>query len=238
MQRNIFVFLFSLFIMAGCVNVEKEADNHFRKADELKAKGDFAGAVSEYGIIIYKYSESSFTPKAEKLKAECEKEIEIAKTVSVADLLVNGKYNDAGLFILRDLINKNPGSYTSAEINKRIDSLTGNQAEESLNAAMESQKKGRYAEAIESYNKILLAFPNIKEKAQIQGYIAQCEDEISRQKTLGEQQKKQSEADRKRAEEEKKKKELELAEKEKAQKELKKKQSIENALKSLKEKTK
>ncbi|MDD5772565.1 MAG: hypothetical protein PHX78_03765 [bacterium] len=231
MQRKIFIFIFSLFLMAGCVNVEKEAEDHFRKGEELEANGNFAGAISEYGIIIYKYSESSLVEKAEKSKADCEKEMEIEKTVSIADILVNEKYNDAGLFILRDLINKNPGSYISGEINKRIDSLTGNQAENSLSSAMELQKKGKYIEAIEAYNKILQAFPNSKDKDQILGYISQCEDEIGRQKTLGAQQKKQ-------AEEERKKKELELAEKEKAQKELKKKQSIENALKSLKEKTK
>ncbi len=231
MQRKIFVFLFSLFLITGCVNIEKEVEDHFRKAEELKLKGNFAGAISEYGIIVYKYSESSLVSKAEKSKADCEKEIEIAKTVSIADMLIEAKYNDAGLFILRNLIDKNPSFYISEEINKKISSLTDNQAENSLSAAMELQKKGKYTEAIESYNKFITAFPNSKEKGQIQRYISQCEEEIARQKVLEGQQKKQ-------AEEERRKKELDLAEKEKAQKESKKKQSIENALKSLKEKTK
>ncbi|MEW6088718.1 MAG: tetratricopeptide repeat protein [bacterium] len=238
MRRKYFIFLFAFFLLAGCVNVEKEADNHFRRAEDLKSQGDFSGAVQEYRIIVYKYSKSSLAPRAWQSIADCEKEIDIAKTVMVADTLINEKYNDAGLFVLRDLINKYPGGYLSGEISKKIDSLTGGQAENLLNMAMEFQKKGKYTEAIESYEKFMNAFPNSKEKDNIQLYISQCREEIARQKSLEEKQKRQTELDQKKAEEERKKKETELAEKEKQQKEIKKKQSIEDALKSLKEKTK
>lgn len=224
MQRKTFVFLFSLFLMAGCIKGDKKANVHFLKAEKLRSNGNFTGAVSECGIIIYKYSKSSLVSKAEKLKADCEKEIEIAKTISTADMLIDAKYYDAGQLVLQNLIDNNPSTSLSEEINKKISSLTDNQAENSLSAAMELQKKGKYTQAIESYNKIIQAFPNSKEKDKIQRYISQCRAEISRIKTLG--QKKQAEENRKRAEEEKKQKELE------------KKQSIENALKSLKDKTK
>ncbi|MBI5417153.1 tetratricopeptide repeat protein [Candidatus Poribacteria bacterium] len=244
MKRNlIIIFILSIFIIIpGCGNAEKEANDHFTKARDYRQKGDFNKALDEYRTIIYVYPKSLLVSKAQKMTQQCEDELRIKSTFDLAEQLINEKFFEAALFVLRNVIDANPDTFYTEDIRKKINLLTDNRAENVMTTAVNYQDKGRYNEAIELYKKFLNDFPYNKEIEQVKVNILKCEEAIALLKVQAERDKekerKKAEEERKNNEERQRIEEKERLEKEKLKKEMEKKSKINNAIKALMEKAK
>ncbi|MBI5207997.1 MAG: tetratricopeptide repeat protein [Candidatus Firestonebacteria bacterium] len=227
--KIIHIILIFLFFLTGCGH-EKQINEHFEKARIYKKNAKFKEACEQYRNIIFKYPENEMAGKAAKLLIRCEEEIQVEKTLNIASILIENKFQEAALFILRDLIDRNPDSFFAEEIRIKINMLTDSKSENMFEKAKNYENNGEFEKALDLYNSFIKDFPYNKDIEQVKIHITQCEQGLLDLKAKKIKEQLRSEEDRKRREKEK-------AEMEIHQKEIEKKRKIEDAIKALKDKT-